>query len=304
MPFNNVTSRTDAAAEVPEDIAGVIVGAIETESLALRMGRRLTMSARDSRVRVLSAVPTAYWVGGDTGLKQTSEAGFVHQQLTAEEMAVILPVPDAVVADADYDLWAELRPLVARAFAQRLDRAVLFGVGSPASWGPGLVQRATTAGNTIAGTDDGPVDLLNAAELLATKRVAPTAAVVRPGWQYAAAVRRTDAFTANPVGATTAFPLSLAGLGIVTDPLIWDPAVADAIVADWSQIMIGVRQDLRFEIFNTGVITDDTGAILYNLLQQDMSAMRVTMRVAFDVVTPTNADGARPAPVAVVTPAA
>jgi hypothetical protein len=37
-------------------------------------------------------------------------------------IAVILVIPDAVAADSEFGLWDALRPLVARAFARRLDR--------------------------------------------------------------------------------------------------------------------------------------------------------------------------------------
>jgi hypothetical protein len=52
--------------------------------------------------------------------------------------------------------------------------------------------------------------------------------------------------------------------------------------------VVGVRADINYEIFREGVIQDNTGAIIYNLLQQDMSAMRVTARFAFQVSNPIN----------------
>jgi hypothetical protein len=50
---------------------------------------------------VLSALPVAYWVNGDTGLKQTTDAAWAGLMLEAEEIATILPVPEAVVDDAE-----------------------------------------------------------------------------------------------------------------------------------------------------------------------------------------------------------
>ena len=38
--------------------------------------RRATMSTKTKALPVLSALPVAYWVNGDTGLKQTSEAAW------------------------------------------------------------------------------------------------------------------------------------------------------------------------------------------------------------------------------------
>lgn len=307
MPFNNVVSRTDAAGDIPAVIGEQIAGAIEAESTALKLGRRLALSTKDSRIPVLTAVPEAYWITGDTGLKQTSEAAFTNQSVTAEELAVVVPVPDVVVQDSDFDLWGAIRPLVARAFASRLDRAILFGQQAPTSWGAGLVQRAATATQTVptttGSTADAAKDLLTAAELVARiSRRSPTAAVVRPGWEFTASAQRTGALVANPVGAGSPFPLSVGGLPVATSPVMWDSTVATAIVADWQSVYVGVRQDIKFEVFNTGVIQDDTGVIVYNLLQQDMSAMRVTARFGYLLATPATVTGVAAVPVATVLP--
>ena len=42
------------------------------------------------------------------GLEQTSDAAWDGVDLVAEEIAVIVPVEDAVLADASFNLWAEL----------------------------------------------------------------------------------------------------------------------------------------------------------------------------------------------------
>ena len=52
---------------------------------------------------MLSALAQAYWVNGDTGLKQTTEEAWAGVTLTAEEVAAIVPVPEAVVDDSAID---------------------------------------------------------------------------------------------------------------------------------------------------------------------------------------------------------
>src|SRR5687768_5509716 len=57
--------------------------------------QRITMSSKTDRMPVLSALPSAYFVDGDTGLKQTSKQQWRNVTLVAEEIATIIPVPDA-----------------------------------------------------------------------------------------------------------------------------------------------------------------------------------------------------------------
>jgi hypothetical protein len=53
--------------------------------------------------------------------------------------------------------------------------------------------------------------------------------------------------------------------------------------ADWNQFVIGVRKDITMKILTEAVIQDNTGAIIYNLAQQDMTAIRLTFRIGWQV---------------------
>jgi hypothetical protein len=52
--------------------------------------------------------------------------------------------------------------------------------------------------------------------------------------------------------------------------------------------VIGVRQDMTYKLITEGVITDNTGAIQYNLPQQDMVALRLVFRAGYAVSNPIN----------------
>jgi hypothetical protein len=59
-----------------------------------------------------------------------------------------------------------------------------------------------------------------------------------------------------------------------------------AVVGDYSMAVVGVRQDLTYKLLDQAIITDDTGAIVYNLPQQDMLALRVVARFGFAIAKP------------------
>ena len=287
MAYTDLVSRSEVGADVPKVVAEALVTAMNAESVALQLGTRVPTMTKDSKVPIVTSAPEANWVTGDTGLKGVSKADFTPQALVAEELACIIPVPDAVLDDSDFPVWDALQPLLARAAARTIDSAILFGTSAPASFAAPMYEDAIAGGSyVVTDTDDPAKSVLLAAEQVGIDGYSATAAAVRPGWEFGAAAANTTALVANPAGASSAFPLLLAGLGIRTRPAYWDATMADVIVADWSKVLVGIRQDFTVEVFRTGVIQDDQGDIVLNLLQQDTSAVRMVMRVGYLLAKP------------------
>ena len=62
------------------------------------------MTSNQTRMRVLDFLPTSYWVDGDTGMKQTSKQAWDNVYINAAELAVIVPIPEAVLDDAEFEM--------------------------------------------------------------------------------------------------------------------------------------------------------------------------------------------------------
>src|SRR5688572_24651613 len=73
MPWNNIISRADALPLIPDEIVADVIKQAATESAALSLFRQVSMGTKISSLPVLSALAQAYFVSGDTGLKQTTE---------------------------------------------------------------------------------------------------------------------------------------------------------------------------------------------------------------------------------------
>lgn len=302
MPYNDLISRADAAGEIPESFTQAIIGDIEQMSTVMRLGRSVPVGTKDTRVPVLSTTPDAFFVGGDSALKQTSSAEFESTPMIVEEIADLIVIPDAVVDDSSFQLWDAIRPLVARAFARKIDAAIVFGQGKPSTWEAGLVPQAIAAGNVVNAGEDPVVDLLSAAQIVSEQGQNPTAACCSNGWQYKAAATRSDAFTGSPVGANQPFPLVVAGLPLATDPVMWDPTAADLIVADWRNVLIGVRQQITVDFSNTATLVNESGVVTMSAFQQDSTVMRTVMRIGWMLAKPATVGSTRPVSVSVVVP--
>ena len=153
-------NRDNLGGLFPEDVVREIMqGAIENSSV-LRVGRRLpNMTTKTQSINVLDMLPTAYWVDGDTGFKQTSAQAWVRKRLYAEELAVIIPIPEAVLDDSNYDIWGEVRPRITEAMGKRIDEAILFGINKPSTWRAGILQTATAAGAVVTEGTGASADL-------------------------------------------------------------------------------------------------------------------------------------------------
>src|SRR3954447_2773112 len=153
MPvYNSLVSRADAAGVIPEAEVTELVKATAAQSISLSLFRQVNMGTMAAKVPFVATLPAAYWVNGDTGLKQTTDLSLSSVVLTAEELAVIVPIPNSVLDDSSIDMWAQIRPELSAAFGRKIDAACLAGFERPATFAPAIIPAATAAGNTTAAT--------------------------------------------------------------------------------------------------------------------------------------------------------
>jgi hypothetical protein len=156
MAYNSLVSRTDVAGLIPVVTANEILNRVAQMNPIMQVARRLpNMPTGQVRMPVISSLASAYFVSGDTGLKQTSEVNWQNKFIDAEELAVIVPIAQAVLDDSSFDIWAAIRPELEAAFSVAISQAVLYGTNIPASWttnlgGAGLLATCTAAGHTLS----------------------------------------------------------------------------------------------------------------------------------------------------------
>lgn len=298
-----IVDRQAAEALIQEQLINTIQQDAPKQSVFMGLARKLpNMTSKQTRMPVLDMLPMAYWVNGDNGFKQTSEQAWDNVYLTAEELAVIVPIPEAVVDDASFDILGEIQPRVVEAIGQRVDSAIIFGVNRPAAWPADIITRARQAGNNVApGPSPNYYDLIMGDGGLIAK-VEESGRMVTgalSGMGMRAKLRGLKGTDGHPIfksdmqgstqyaldGAPMYFPMNGA----------FDNSVAQLIVGDFSQAVYSIRQDITVKILDQGVIQDpSTKAIVYNLAQQDMIALRVVFRMGWALPNPaTRMDGDR-----------
>ncbi len=314
--YNNIINRAGVSNLIPTEYSKEIIQTAVAGSFCLpKMTRLNNMPTKVRQLPVMSLYPTAYFVSGEVGTdsgasyadgqKKTTKQNWSYATITAEELAVIVPIPAAVVDDmagGGYDAWGEIAPRLSEAIAKAIDAAIIHGTNKPTSWPAGIVTAAGTASQTIdksASVGSGLTfpDLYDAIlgegglYGLVEADGYEVNGVIGALSQKAAlrGIRGTDGQLLFQNDMTSPTKMALAGVPISFPKNgALDPASALLIAGDWQKAVYCWRQDITFKIFDQGVINDDSGNIIFNLIQQDMLAMRVTCRLGWQLPNPEN----------------
>lgn len=294
---STIIDRTGADSLIPEEKAREIIQGAVAQSAVLSMGRKLqNMSSKTLRMPVLDMLPVAYFVNGDTGMKQTTKQAWDKKIITAEEIAVIVPIPEAVLDDSEYDIWAEVRPRIEEAFGKVIDGAILFNVNKPDTWRNGIVATAEAAGATVSlaegdnlydkiMSENGVIAKVEESGFFVTGHMSDI--TMRSKLRSLKDANGNPIFKSDMQSGTTytldGSPMTFPRNGA------FDRSQALMISGDFSQLVYSIRQDITFKLFTEGVIQDPNDkSIMYNLMQNDMVALRAVMRLGWEIPNPIN----------------
>ena len=289
MPtYDEIITREKADTLIPQPIANEIMKEVPRNSAVLSLARKRNMGTKTDKLPVISAMPNASFGNGDSFVTGTSAAEWKNKVLTAETVSTLIIVPEDLADDTSIDLFDEIAPMAAEAIGIALDKAVLFGVGKPDSWPDGLVPQAIAAGNKVVrGTtpqNKGGVftDLINLRFL-----------VQNMGYRING-IAADDMFEQALLSATDTNgkalvdwnqeqtklmgkPLNFSGGGV------WPGTLdsTEAILGDWTKVVVGIRKDIQMKILNEATINDEEGRVVFNLATQRMKGILITARFGY-----------------------
>jgi len=309
--------RSGVEALMPEEFQRDIIQNAPEQSAVMSLATKApNMSRQQRRIPVLTVLPTAYFLNpgpserdnnSDVAFKRLTQQMWDNKYLDAEELAVIVVIPEAVLEDSDYDIWAEVRPRLLEAFGRAFDMAVFYGTQAPASWPTAIVPASIACGNYVplGGVGDIYDDIMGEDGVIAKveedgymvnghvaamamrsklrglreKLYAPVGSSGQPIFKalYKEGVQGATRYELD--GEQVIFPRN----GSI------DPSQSLMISGDWSQLIYAMRKDITWKLLTEAVIQDpSTKNIVINLAQQDAVALRAVMRVAWQVPNPIN----------------
>jgi HK97 family phage major capsid protein len=295
-------SRAEVATLIQEAYADTLLNSATEASTVLSAFPTVNMGTKLSHLPVLATLPEAGWVSesatASEGVKPTSQVTWADRTLVAEEIAVIIPIHEDVLADSTVAVLSEIASLGGQAIGKKLDQAVLFGVDKPASWvSLDLLSAAAAASQTVrtvagrAQESDIVGGVNKVSKLIAVAGYAPDTLISSLAMRYEVAnlrdangqlVFRDESFN----GYRTFFNRNGA----------WDSASATSLVVDSSRIRIGVRQDITVKFLDQATVAG------INLAERDMVALRLKARFAYVLGNGATPAGAAKTPVGAVLP--
>ena len=281
-------TRQNAEALFTEDLIAEIIQGVTKQSAALRMFRRLpNMSSNIMRMRVLDALPIAYWVndGTNNGRKNVTNAAWENKYIVPAEIAVIVPIKEDVLDDASIDIWDEIRPRIEEAFGKKIDQAIFAGVDKPSAWRADLLSSIAQANAFVTQGSGTLYSAINDAMVKVEESGYNPSGIVG-GVDVKGKFRMMLDTAGQPIKGTEIDEMPKAYI----DNGAWDKSKAQMIIGDFTQAVYSIRQDITYKLLTEAVIQNpDDKEIMYNLAQDDMVALRVVMRLGWEIPNPITA---------------
>ena len=281
--------RNDVDALIETQGASEIFEGTIRNSKALSMMRRLPNATSDkTKLRILDTLPVTYFVDEteDNGRKNITKLAWDKKFINIAELAVIVPIKENLLNDADIDIWAQVRPRLEEALGRKIDDAIFFGTSKPTEWRKGLIPSITEVGAEVNETANGLYSDINDA-MVKVEESGYNVNAILGGVGLKGKFRMMLDTTGQPLATTEIGSLRREFM----DNGVWDKTKSTLIVGDFNQAVYQMRQDITYKVLTEAVIQDPSdGSILYNLAQDDMVALRVTMRLGWEIPNPVNAE--------------
>lgn len=272
----------------PDFIDGIFQKATESSFVMKNATRLPNMTGARTEINILSELPMAYWTNYDTEHRRLSQLALEGKTIIAQEMNVIVPI--SIIALNDAKNGGNLKQLIidrcAEAFGKKFDQAVITGADKPRYFREGIIPSAIAVNASVTETGTLYQAVSDAMALVEESDYEPSAII--GGLNLKAAFRNMLDTNGRPITGTEIDSLPKAYLKNGS----WDKKLAKLVVGDFKQVYYAVRQEIETDILTEATIKDPNhvdsngNPIEYNLAQQRMIAIMMTMRLGWEIPNP------------------
>lgn len=265
---------------VPAEQAAEIMKSVARGSSILRLSKVEEMDSDTKVFPVMTEGAGAYWVGETERIK-TSKAKWIFPEMKAKKVAVIIPVSKEKLKDSTIDVFSELRESMAEAIYKTIDSACLFGTDSP--FAKSIFQSAVDADNIVTdGTSTLDLDVSDVMACVEDAGLDVNGFVAHNGIKNR--LRKLRDSNGNQL-----FVRGIENDDFYNEPIefsrngAFDKTKAEMLAGDWSKSLVGIRNGIEYEILKEATLQGTLGADgkPLSLAEQDLIALKVTMRVGF-----------------------
>lgn len=280
-------TSTEGAELVPEYFASEVVRVAEKAGHVRRDARNYPMLSDTLNVPTAGSV-TAYRVAEKSAITSSMPTtGDVN--LVAQQLAVLVPMSNQLLADANVDVVDLITTLAGEALAKKEDEWGIEGLGA----GEGIFQTAAVNVVTMGSGHDAFTDI-TADYLLDVLNEIDENALDGGKWYMSFSVfnllrkvkdENGQYIVQQPGNGMPAtiwnFPVEF----VATMPKSSDSAAATKFLAfgNLKYMLFGDRQQLTIDISRDASVVDTDGSTTLNLFQRNMSAIRVIERIDIEL---------------------
>lgn len=264
---------------IPEEISSDIIKDVARGSSIIRLSKAEEMKTDEKKVPVMTSGAGAYWIGEGERIK-TSGATWIYPKLKAKKLAVIIPVTKEKLEDTTVNVFSELKENISEAFYKTIDSACIFGTNSP--FETSLFGKISTAGNTIKSTGKIDIDVSDLMSKVEENGFDVNGFTATIGVKGTLRKLRDNNGSSLFIEGTNQKEFYSQPIEFVRNGS-WNKEKAVIIGGEWKYSLFGLKQGIEFEILKEATLqnTLDTDGKPISLAEQDMVAIKATMRVAY-----------------------
>lgn len=276
---------------MPRDISDFVFEKAAKESVMMQVVRKIPLPGNGVAIPVVTGKPSAGWVS-EAGRKPVSDATVGTKTMDPKKLAVVVPFSKEYIRDERIGLFEMIRPMIAEAFAMAFDSATIKGTSTPFSTYVYQTTNSVELGTTTQANGGLYGDFVASLGTVADEtgkdyRVDTFVLDQRAEVKVLGATDTTGRALFAPSGVTSNLQNFGAAGSVLGRPLYYSSQAFNAtgniqgFGFDSSQFVMGVAEDIGYDITDQATIVLADGTTTLHLWQNNLVALLAEAEFGF-----------------------